>query len=453
MKKFFLFFCFALFPFVCTAQISSLKYNISSSFPDVIESKTRVLEHSSHNSFVFIDTLDTTYICHNPDLYLDPYTNLFYFYKKRLPLKIEISDMENVFHSAWYCGSINNEGVYGEIYWNSNYYITQRVHIFKLPEVNNLRKFTIATQMIDPQQRRLFAIGETYPSGKLQSYIMECETQGSQAFGTYNYAQMSDSEFVDDVALVEDNVVFATRDYRSRFSKVNLRISNVEQMLAGSEIDKQWRFQLEYYEHVYGRVFITHLNSTDIGVCYIKYNEKQDVYILCIHKININDLYSNITTFISQEIVIPKGEEILDIKFDDNKEVLIVLLDKDNIQSIFIHATPYNLLAPGFLCLESTDEERFFSLDTIQPHYLIPDRMYEAWGGNKCFIQRFTTDGEIQGSCFPYYKRYVNNALIKILKEPSPLDRLNGYRLFDFEELPWQQDIESRECFIISRED
>ncbi len=117
MKKIMLIFsCLCLFVAVCTAQVSSLKYSLSPSFSNVTVERTRVLEELlNRNSFVFIDSLDTTYICYNIDFQIGVPTTTLLF-KKRLPSRLIISDMEDVQHTAWYCGSKNNVGAYGEIF-------------------------------------------------------------------------------------------------------------------------------------------------------------------------------------------------------------------------------------------------------------------------------------------------------------------------------------------------
>ena len=335
--------CFILFSNICTAQIFSMKYTLSPTFPNVNEERTRVLKFLQYKSLVFLDTLDTTYICHVSDYYLSPTPNTFIFHKKRLPLGLVISDMERIGSTPWYSGSSYNEGVYGRISLSSNYSLNHSVHVFNVPVVNNLRKFTVASNMNDPLHQRMFAIGETYASGHTRSHIMELDLQGTgiTGFEPFPYAQMSDSEYVDDVTLVGDWVIFTTQDSRSTLSKVNLRMSNIEQMLSGVEIDDQWSFMLEPYEDVIGKVFITHFSDSDFGVCYIKLDWLKSKYILCVHTINRHDLLNNINSVISQEIVLPKGEIIQDITYDEVEKVLIVLLDKDYTQSVFLHVIPY----------------------------------------------------------------------------------------------------------------
>ena len=438
---------FILFLSACTAQVCGLSYSLSTTFPNVNESKTRVLENIMNRSLVFIDTLDTTYICLHRDYWVGSGTSLDIFYKKRLPQGMVISDMEDVHHYPWYCGSLDGDGVYGSIIVGTNYYNQERVHAFRVPIVNNLSKFTMATNMVDPYQRRMFAIGETYCSGQTKSYIMEFDVQGTGISGIdpFLYAQMSDYEHVDDVELVEDNVVFSTRDDHGEYTKASIRISRVEQMLAGSQIDRRWELQLQHNEDVLGKVFVTHLNDTDIGVCFVTYINNN--YILHICRINIDNLYHGITTFDSKKIIIPIGEEIMDIKYDSRARMLIVLLDKDNTHSVFVHINPY-LTAPSVLtCIESKYMDRYFSIDTIAPLYFSTDCVYEAWGGEKGFVQGYSSNGLIQNSCYILFDRVFEISYINLIPEDDPIRRETQFRSYEYENNPWEQTYGERQCF------
>ncbi len=306
----------------------------------------------------------------------------------------------------------------------------------------------MASQMNDPYQRRMFAIGESYQSDITQTYILELDVQGTSVsgFGPFNYAKMLDKETVDDVALVNEMVVFSTRDHNSTSSKVNLRISNVENMLTGSEIDVQWRLRLHSYESVCGRVFVTHLNDKDVCVSYIKYNDNTGEYYMCLNRINLDEIFDSYYRYPIQEMLIPKGEEILDIKYDENKKVLVLLLDKENRQSVFIQALPYLTEAYGATRIETEEGERYFSIDTLQEYYPVFNHSYEAWGGNKCFIQSYADDGTVINSCYPFYKQDVLllEGYLKTATRTLPRGIENRY--FEFEEIPMVQSTGLREC-------
>lgn len=441
MKSKLLIFTHLLFwvPMCTTAQTSSFKYTLSPTFPNVIVNNTRMMEILPDNrSLVFLDTIDTTYVCHVFNFYAAP-SNTFSFQKKRLPHGLRISDMEEVQYEPWYCGSSNGVGAYGSILVSSNYSAIQRVHVFKLPDVYNLRKFTMAINMSNPYQRRIFAIGEVLSN----TYIIDMD----DGFGSYSYAPVQDSEYVDDVGLVEGRVVFATRDYKVNHSKINLRVSDVEHVLDNMEIDKQWGLELAKDEEVYGRVFITYLGEGDVAVCYKKFNRKENQYILCIHRVNLNDLYNGVTAATSQEMISPKGEELLGIIYDEERQVLVLLIDKDCTQSVFIHALPYSSASYSAVSIRSDEGDRYFSIDTLRPNYLVHDCSYGAWGGNKGFVQEFSNEGTVSASCFPYEKRQVELTEIKIKKRDNPMARLTGYRNYEFEELPWVWSPGIRRCY------
>ena len=224
-------------------------------------------------------------------------------------------------------------------------------------------------------------------------------------------------------------MVFTTRDIVSNFVYVNLRVLNILNGLSNSLIDAKWRFVLPANEAVYGNVYIEYLEEGCFEVCYIKYTYN-DEYVLCLHCINLNDMLAGVNNnIVSQEISIEKGEFIQDIVYDRVEKVLIVMMDKDEDHSVFLHTLPLANYSYPAIRLESAIYDRYFSIDTMASFIFNPGRKYQAWGGTKCFEQEFTTNGVVLESCIPFVEvkaRCVDP--IKIEKIDDPLDRNVGTR-------------------------
>lgn len=439
-------------PFSLAQQVESVVTDINSTFPYNYEEKTRVMEHTNHTSVVFIDSLGSTYIVVGHDFnYANPAVPCAPFYKKELPTGLVISDMKHITNPFWFCGSENGYGIYGRLTLTSNYYSIYSMHIFSVLAVNNLKKFSIATNMSDSLHQRIFAIGEISNQSTIQPCIVELDVQGQgyTGFEPYIYAKTDILEPIDDIDLVNNIVVVATRDMNAPSPIVTLRFSDIETMLTGVEIDYKWQFVLSSQDHVRGKVHIVNINNKFIEVCYTKFNDSSNRYTLCLHRINLNDLMNGITnSIISQEIDIDIGEEIFDITYDAQREVLILLLDKDNISSVFLHTLPNETLTYGAIRLASPNGDRFFSIDTVQHFYALADRMYEAWGGTKRFMQAYSYNGSIEKSCYLDTELRVSIVYpIKIKKLYEPLERFIGTRTYLSNQNPWEPLPVDRECY------
>lgn len=312
------------------------------------------------------------------------------------------------------------------------------IYMFFYPDMDRIEKLTVDYDIANPNYRAVFAIGVTHPenSSMEQTHIMVLENSamGIGEFGAYPFATPDIKEHIDDLALVDDYIVYATRDSRDDHSMVNLRLSKTSNILLSTEIDMQWQFVLGAGEVVYGKVFVIQLRNYFFEVCYVKYVPATNCYVLCLHRIFLYDLLNGINSAVSQEIPVERGELIQDITYELEKEVLVVLLDKDENSSVFLHTNPNKMTPYSTVRLETRALERYFSIDTVNHIYMGPNPMYQAWGGNRRFMQSFTTMGAIGPTCLDYstVMALVVNP-IKIIQDKVPLVRDEGTRNYHYD--------------------
>ena len=159
-------------------------------------------------------------------------------------------------------------------------------------------------------------------------------------------------------------------------------------------------------------------------------------------------LFGITNTIISQEISIEKGVFIQDIVYDRVERVLIILMDNNLSNSVFLHTVPDKNYNYNVVRLESAINERYFSIDTMASYSNNPGRMYQAWGGTKCFEQRFATDGTIMGSCISDIKiesKHVDPIKIKSIDNPIP--RRVGDRYHYWEQESLESNVIWSNCF------
>lgn len=105
------------------------------------------------------------------------------------------------------------------------------------------------------------------------------------------------------------------------------------------------------------------------------------------------------------------------------------MLDKEENHSVFLHTVPKMNISYPVVRLESDEGDRYFSIDTMASYNFNPGRKYQAWGGTKCFVQEFTTNGEVPASCIPIKEvKAICVSPIKIVKIDDPLTRSVGTR-------------------------
>lgn len=440
------------------AQEESIKTNVGSIFPVTIEENTRVMDYMNNFALTFINAMGTPYLLDREEYAYVGTSPILVVNMFPLPSGLNISELRKKSVVPWFCGEWSGMGLYGRMFLNLNYIQTPNSYfLFTLPDMNNLRKFAIATNMVDPYHQRMFAIGETN-SAPPNTHIVELELQGTgiSELSPYVYAPLDSQEYLDDMEIVAEYVVFATRDYRANRSRINLRLSQVENVLAGTDIDSQWQLLYGEARSVIGKVFITRLDNNaikDFGISYIAYDNLIGQYYLYIHKLSLGDVFSNGNTVVSQRMVIPKGEEIVDIKYDDVNEVLIVLLEKENICSVFLHTCPYKTTNYSAVRLESSSEEKYYSIDTLKTLYSGAERQYVAWGGNKSLTQKFHYGGSVDSSCLSQSElnvEIVNPIMFKERKDT--LVRHMGIRNRYVNNDIWMYDYENRDCYIMENQ-
>ena len=379
-------------------QIISLKADVSPAFTTVYEDQTKVLKYVGPFTVLYFDSLGSRFMCELQDF---NYYNSSYaiFNKWPIPFNLKISDMYTPnYNYVWFCGKIGNSGngMYGWINPNFSLLYSQYMYAYSLSDMTELKKMTMANIGTNPPDLRMFAIGTTSPGHN--THILDLYHLSNPSL-PYNYATVNSNEYLDNLELVGDRVVFATRDIDPNNTYVNLRVMETTNGLSNSSIDTKWRFLLPTDVDIYGDVFLKYLENDWFEVCYIKYSFK-DGYVLCLHRIVLGDMLSGVNnTMICQEIPLEKGEFIQDLVYDRVERVLVLLMDKDNNHSVFLHTLPDNTVNYPVIRLESDIDDRYFSIDTLNSYSYCPARMYQAWGGIKCFEQRIGTGGSILNTC------------------------------------------------------
>lgn len=430
-------------------QLISVKADASPIFPHVFEEKTKVVKYVGPYSILYFDSLDTTYMCEIRDFnyYILNYTLMS---RWRLPFQAKISDMYTPNNSyVWYGGKdfFGGNGIYG---WmspsNSFYPATSLVRACSLYDMDELKEIAVINNGSGIPDFRMFAIGST-----LQDHNTHVIDLGDPTLYTlsYNYATVNSYEYLDNLEIVEGHVVFTTRDIVSNSVYINLRVLDVLNGLSNSLIDAKWRFILPTNEDVYGNVYIEYLEEGCFEVCYIKYNYN-DGYVLCLHRINLDDMMAGVNnSIISQEISIKKGEFIQDIVYDSVEKVLIVMMDKDKNHSVFLHTVPKKTVNYPVIRLESDYGDRYFSIDTMASYSYSPGRMYQAWGGTKCFEQRFATEGLVLDSCIPFEEvKAICVDPVRIEEINDPLTRSVGTRSLNWDYKDTETGGVYSNCFI-----
>lgn len=434
---------------VSYGQAISVKASVAPIFPNVHEEETKVLKFIGPFSMIYIDSLDSTFLCETRDF---NYFNAIYsaFMKCPIPNNSKISDMYTPnYYTVWLCGKdgLSGKGLYAFLDPSNLSMYPQTFSMYYLPDMHELNKLILANIGTYPFDLRMFAIGTTEIDHN--RHILDLNVMGSGYSPTlpYNYATVGSNEYLDDLELVEAYVVFATRDVGPNSINVNLRVMDIWNGLSNTDIDTRWSFMMSADETVYGKVFVEDLGESYFEVCYIKYSEKNG-YVLCMHRINLVDMLFGINTIISQEIPVKKGEFIQDIVYDRVERVLIFLMDNNMLNSTFIHTVPEKNYNYSAVRLDTPINDRYFSIDTMASYSSNPGRMYQAWGGTRCFEQKFATDGMIMESCIPYDEIKVNYVdPIKIEKITDPLTRNVGDRYFYFEQKSLESNVIWSNCF------
>ncbi len=238
-------------------------------------------------------------------------------------------------------------------------------------------------------------------------------------------------EIVDDVIIVEDYVVFATRDYRPTSLPVNLRISDTNDVLGNSDIDNQWRFYLYDYESIASEVRLLLLNKYEFVLAYIVYNSKYDNYHLCTHKINLSDFLQGVNTIISHEVEIDKRcSNLVDLIYEPDVQTMVILLNGEKVSELY-HADPFLTTTSTIYKLDHRGKS-LYSIDTIGNYYLLNSDMYVAIGDSTLFYQDISNGSVIEESCLTITPvRYILQDQPEIEFVNDPLERYQDFRNYD----------------------
>ena len=390
-------------------QVISVKADFSTVFPSVYKEKTKVVKGFGGYSLVYLDSLGSTSICVTPDF------NYSYFIgssldKRQIPYNSTISDLYKNFY-IWFGGKygLTGEGMYGWII-PTVYPTIQQFHMFYLSEIDEVKEIAVANIGNTPPILRMFAIGATEPNRNRHIMELDVVVPGVSPTSPYQYATVNAGEYLDKIAIVDDYVVYTTRVINNGCTSANLRVMTTVNGLSDPLIDNRWQILQSPDETICGKVFVTYLEDRYFEVCYIKYLHDLNKYVLCLNRIKLDEMLIGVnTSTISQEIQVGSEESIQDIVYDPHEHVMVLLLEKEGDRSVFLHTEPNLTVNYYAVRLESAINECYYSIDTMATYTYNPARMYQAWGGTKCFEQRFATVGTISESCIPYEKINVKS--------------------------------------------
>lgn len=442
MKKTIFIACLALASLnVSVAQIISYQANYSSFFPSTNEEATRVLYHQSDLSLVYIDSVNHPYLCFNHTTApFTPLSPLFNYTTSSLPVPIQITDLKKKsvfeFSGGSYHNSITPLGFYGQIQYSAITLQPTSIRTYKLNEFNNLKKICPVPRFVNDSllDLRLFTIGETHNTwGSVdKNHLLELHIfgHGISESTPYPYATFNAQETADDITSTSNWLAVSTRDTRADHAPINLRVSNLTQVLGNTEIDYQWQFFLSNQERPVGKVLLARLQDDDIEMCYIKHNAIENSYLLCLHRIRIPDLAIGNGVLGTQEFKVNPNEVLEDVMYISETETLVVLTNRENQYSIFYHTLPFVPSPYLAIRLESAVGDKYYSLSKVDNH-LWPAGfcLYQAWGGSQFFMQEVGPSGSAAASCLSLFKSdAIIKAPEKTQKNWEPLERNTGTR-------------------------
>lgn len=381
------------------AQSALVTFSPSSS--TLIGDASRIGYHYNNKSSYYMQYNDASYICCalNPALIIPSPTSM----KITMPQDFVISDFKKFRLFQGYIGSYEGIGMFGFI-WNvdlldPNLY----TYTFKLPAINQLNRIAVEPSST---KTKAFAIGEKLISGGIyQSCLLEFYAEGVSINAPYTYAPLvcnqllGQQEFADDVIILEKKVVFATRYLSLGQQTINLRISDTANALGSSSIKIRWQLVEPFYEVLSSKLRMIVLDDSNFILAYTIYNEKDDKYYLCIHRVSLPDFLSGINSIVSHAIEINKDCSVLtDIIYEPDVQTMVVLFNGDG--SEFYHVDPYSNINDISYKLDYANGN-FYSIDTIGNYTGMNEDGYFAIGQNEIFWQDISNGIEIENSCLP----------------------------------------------------
>ena len=307
---------------------------------------------------------------------------------------------------------------------------------YTLPDVDCLTKMaTFETRTVDGNrpQIKAFAIGEkAFNNTPPKSYILEFYALGVGELDPYMYAPLAydtltgAQEIADDVIGIKNFVIFATRDSRSGYAPVNLRISDTTSVLTNTDIDIQWRFILPVAYNVVGELNLIGLREDEFILAYVVLDELTQKYHLFTHKIKLSDFLMQVNTIETLDVIIDDVcIKWMDIAYDFDVNVMMILMSGGGKSKIY-HFDPYITPSPAATILEYNNGE-LYDIDTITCYY--SENMYIAIGGTDIFCQDISTGIDIEHSCLDKYQiKFLPAKNPKIEKKEDPIQRYSAIK-------------------------
>ncbi len=414
---------------VASAQVYSAQVSYSPSTSTLIDEATRYGYQVNNYSNFYMRYNDTAYLCSHmlAGLWLsNPVYNVI-----PLPQNFVIEKMKRAAFFQGFVGSFAGVGMYGRL---ATYPVSPgsscNINVFQLPAVDQLDRVAYASLPYVAMGSRVkaFAIGQKAVLGTYlpQSCLVGFYEDGfGTAFSTYQYvplainASTGEREVADDVITFDNAVVFATRDSRSGHNPVNLRIMDTASALLGPDIDVQWQIMLEPWESLYGKVRLQYLEKDYFVVLYIVFNEYDNQYYLCYHRISLFDFLTGNNTIVSHQLPIDNGVDLTDVIYEPDVKVMVMLMNGENHSELY-HVDPFINTSGNTYRVDYTSGN-LYTIDTIGDGFSTPNAdCYIAMGGGELFYQDISGGYVISRSCMPIIKR-------KILLKDSPAIR----QLFD----------------------
>ena len=377
--------------------------------------------HDNNKSTYFMRYNDSSYFC---STIYSTVTTTPTSCKVPMPESLIINRFKKFHGYQGFIGSLQGVGMFGRTYiynsMNTNYF-----EFFKLPAIDQLNRIAVIKEVYSnpmPVQLKAFATGDkVMAKGPKQSYILEFYAQGLGMYLPYYYAPLTydpvseKQEVADDVIIVRERVVFATRDTRSRHAPVNLRISDTNNVLSNTNINIQWQLWLPSNQELRSELRLRHLKNDDFLLAYIIYDTQLEKYFLCTNKINLNDLIILNNTIVSHKILIGTDcTNLVDVVYEPDVNTLVLLLN-GNDKSELYHTDPYKTISATITRLDYPNGN-LYSIDTIGDY---ASDMYVAIGGNVFFSQDISNGINIGYSC-------LNLIKVDMVLQPQPtIDKKN----------------------------
>lgn len=352
-----------------------------------------------------------------------------------MPNSFFINDFKKFVVCQGFVGSYMGVGMYG---WTNHYTSTNSNNLiatYLLPTIERLKRIAVGSPIDEMDATKAFSIGEKAVSSKAppRSFLLEFYAEGGPSSLSYYYAPLpydnmtGENESAEDVVIVDNYVIFATKDTRPGHSLINLRISDTINVLStNNSIDFQWEFLMPPYEKAISDLRLLPLGNGDFVLAYTKFNSREELYHLCFHVIILADLIAGNNTIVSHEIKIQRDcSNLVDVIFNPDVSTIVFLLNGGGRSELY-HTKPYSNTSIGASKLDYP-AGHLTSIDTIADYYSCNTNIYVAMGGDEFFSQDISNGYDIEWSCLGMTKmvfELVEPPLIEIIRDP--LERYFG---------------------------